>query len=209
MSMSAADLAAGERTELCDLILELGADAPTLDVGWSVIDLAAHLVAREHDVWAAPGLVWGGAFAAVMEGARKRRRRQGLERLVGAIRKGPPFWWRPVPAGLQLHEYFVHHEDVRRANGLGPRTDRPDLDRTLARVVGNSASAYLRHTAVGVDLVVDGETIYTRGPEPRAELSGPPGDLILYLTGRRSAAQVSLGGDPEAAAALAEADLSI
>lgn len=207
--MSAADLAARERTELCDLMLELGPDAPTLDEGWTVVDLAAHLVAREHDVWAAPGLVWGGAFAAVMEAARRRRRRRGLDELVGVVRKGPPFWWRPVPAGLHLHEYFVHHEDVRRANGFGPRADRPDLDRTLARLVRNSAAAYLRHTAVGVDLVIDGETIYSHGPEPRAELSGPPGDLILYLTGRRSAARVTLGGNAEAARALAESDLSI
>jgi hypothetical protein len=25
-------------------------------------------------------------------------------------------------------EYFIHHEDARRANGMGPRMDRPDLD---------------------------------------------------------------------------------
>lgn len=207
--MSAADLTARERSELCDLMLELGPDAPTLDTGWTVIDLAAHLVAREHDIWATPGLVWGGAFAAVMEVARKRRRRKSLDKLVGAMRNGPPIWWRPVPAGLQLHEYYVHHEDVRRANGRGPRTDRPDLDRTLTRLVRNSAGAYLRNVPVGVELVVEGETIYTHGPEPRARLDGPPGDLVLYLTGRRSAAQVSLGGDPGAASTLAEAPLAI
>jgi uncharacterized protein (TIGR03085 family) len=207
--MSAADLAARERAELCDLMLKLGPDAPTLDEGWTVVDLAAHLVAREHDVWAAPGLVWGGAFAAAMEAARRRRRRRGLDKLVEAIRKGPPLWWKPVPRGLQLNEFYIHHEDVRRANGLGPRTDRPDLDRTLTRLVRNTAPAFLRHVAAGVELVVDGETIHTHGPAPRAVLSGPPGDLVLYLTGRRSAAQVSLGGDPEAARALAEAGLSI
>lgn len=44
--------------------------------------------------------------------------------LVATIRAGPPpgffriGWVRRVP---NLNEYFVHHEDVRRANGRGPR----------------------------------------------------------------------------------------
>src|SRR5882762_622635 len=37
-----------ERRELCDLFLELGPDAPTLCEGWTTLDLAAHLVLREH-----------------------------------------------------------------------------------------------------------------------------------------------------------------
>jgi hypothetical protein len=31
---------------------------------------------------------------------------------------------------VNLNEYFVHHEDVRRANGLGPRVDGPRVDGT-------------------------------------------------------------------------------
>jgi hypothetical protein len=35
-----------------------------------------------------------------------------------------------------LNEYFVHHEDVRRANGLGPRDDlTPASDAALWRNV--------------------------------------------------------------------------
>ena len=32
---------------------------------------------------------------------------------------------------LNLNEYVVHHEDARRANGLGPRADRTDLQDTI------------------------------------------------------------------------------
>ena len=45
--------------------------------------------------------------------------------LVARIRSGPPIgffrigWVRSL---ANLNEFFVHHEDVRRANGLGPRT---------------------------------------------------------------------------------------
>jgi hypothetical protein len=44
-----------EREELCDLMSELGPEAPTLLAPWTTHDLAAHLVIREHDYRAAPG----------------------------------------------------------------------------------------------------------------------------------------------------------
>src|SRR6478609_8619122 len=49
-----------ERQQLCDLLVELGPDSPTLLEAWSTRDLAAHLVLREHDHLAAPGLVLPG-----------------------------------------------------------------------------------------------------------------------------------------------------
>jgi hypothetical protein len=49
-----------EREQLCDLLDELGPGAPTLLVTWTTHDLAAHLVVREHDLLAAPGLVTPG-----------------------------------------------------------------------------------------------------------------------------------------------------
>src|SRR5947207_11937020 len=51
-----------EREALCDLMNELGPDAPTLVAPWTTHDLAAHLVIREHDYRAAPGLVVPGAW---------------------------------------------------------------------------------------------------------------------------------------------------
>src|SRR5437667_638875 len=51
-----------ERQQLCDLFVELGPDAPTLLEPWSTRDLAAHLVLREHDHLAAPGLVLPGPW---------------------------------------------------------------------------------------------------------------------------------------------------
>jgi hypothetical protein len=42
-----------------------------------------------------------------------------------------------------------------------------------------------------------------------ARLTGPPQELVLYLTGRRAAARVTLDGDPEAIAILSEARLGV
>ena len=53
-----------ERKLLADLFDELGPDAPTLLDPWTTRALAAHLILREHDYLAAPGLVLPGAWAA-------------------------------------------------------------------------------------------------------------------------------------------------
>ena len=55
--MTATTLARAERHALCDLLIEVGPDAPTLCEGWSTFDLAAHLVVRERRPDRGPGLV--------------------------------------------------------------------------------------------------------------------------------------------------------
>lgn len=189
-------------------MLELGREAPTLCEGWNVLDLAAHLVSRERDLWAGPGLIWGGPFARAMDLARERRRRRGLDQLVGTIRTGPPRLWKVLPAGAALSEYFIHHEDVRRANGRGARHDR-ELDEALARLLRASAHLLLRRIPTGTDLVWNGGVLCRHGAKPRAVLSGPPGELFLFLSGRRSAAEVELAGDTEAVERLRAEDLRL
>ena len=55
--MKATDVARQERQELCDLLLEVGPEAPTLCAGWTTRDLAAHLVVRESRPVAAVGII--------------------------------------------------------------------------------------------------------------------------------------------------------
>lgn len=63
-----------EREQLSDLLVGLGPDAPTLLRPWTTRDLAAHLVLREHDYLAAPGLVLPGCMGPL------RRTTQGNPR---------------------------------------------------------------------------------------------------------------------------------
>ena len=65
--MGNGDLAQLERGRLCDLLLEVGPDAPTLCEGWTAADLAAHLVIRERKPLAAPGIVAGGKLGEYTE----------------------------------------------------------------------------------------------------------------------------------------------
>lgn len=189
-------------------MLELGPAAPTLDEGWTVLDLAAHLVSRERDLWAVPGIVLGGPFEAAMGMAMGRRKRQGLDELVELLRTGPPPWWKFAPSGAHLNEYFIHHEDVRRANGGEPRHDR-ELDEALARLLKASVRMLLRKVDTGVDLVWNGGLLVRHGSPPRAVLNGAPGELLLYLSGRTSAAEVGFEGDPEAVESLRSTDLRL
>ncbi|MFQ6395325.1 TIGR03085 family metal-binding protein [Nocardia sp. KC 131] len=193
-----------EREQLADLLDELGPDAPTLLTPWTTRDLAAHLVLREHDPLAGPGLVVPGAWGRFAERRRTALARTDFRSLVATIRSGPPRgpfrngWVRRVP---NLNEFFVHHEDVRRANGRGSRTNVPALDAALWHNVC-SARWLLARRLRGAGLVLEWAgtaiTVRARRGEPAARIAGTPGELLLYLFGRRGTAEVKVSGPADA-----------
>ncbi|HEY6697199.1 MAG TPA: TIGR03085 family metal-binding protein [Acidimicrobiales bacterium] len=205
-------LDARERSELCDLFLAVGPEAPTLCEGWSTLDLAAHLVVREHDPRSGLAILGGERFAklehSLMDGARS----QGYEHLVDRLRAGPPLvpWRLPLlRQALNLTEWFVHHEDVRRPAGEGPRSDRPDLDSTFWTMLRRTSRLMLRKVrGAGVALEAPGfGEVAARGPGPSVRLTGGPQELLLYLNGRRTAARVDITGPEEARAIVESAPL--
>jgi uncharacterized protein (TIGR03085 family) len=209
-------LDARERADLCDLFVDLGPEAPTLCEGWATLDLAAHLVIRETDPRSGLAILGGDRFASLerrlMDGARAK----GYETLVERLRGGPPLvpWRLPVLRPLlNENEWFVHHEDVRRANGEGPRTDRPDLDAaawSTARRLGPLMLRRVKGAGVALSSPGFGEVApRRRGDAPVVRVEGAPQELMLFIHGRRSAAQVEITGDPEAQAALAATKLGV
>jgi len=203
-----------EREELCDLFLELGPDAPTLDEGWVTADLAAHLVVRERDPRASVGILRGkGRAAALTAKLQAREKAKGYEAVVARVRSGPPRLLRiePLRTYVNLSEYFIHHEDVRRANGRTRRTDRPDLDDALWRLLGKTGRFMARRVrGAGLELRrPGGESLVVGKAEPRAVLTGHPSELVLYLSGRRGAADVELSGPPEAVRTVEGASLGL
>jgi uncharacterized protein (TIGR03085 family) len=198
-----------ERLELCELFDELGPSVPTLIDGWTAHDLAAHLVLREHDLVAGPCLVLPGSFERFAERRRARlAQRKDFSWLVARIRSGPPIgffrigWVRSM---ANLNEFFVHHEDVRRANGQGPRGLTPAMDAALWRNIrrgGRFLSRRLHACGLELEWAGTNERVMIRAGEPTARLSGLPGELLLYGFGRQAAAQVEVSGPPEAVAAV-------
>lgn len=194
-----------ERRALCELFDELGPSAPTLLDGWTAHDLAAHLVLRERDPVAGPCLVLPGPFQRFAERRRVGWARRDFGWLVARIRSGPPvgfFRLRWVRDLANLNEFFVHHEDLRRANGLGPRALSTDMEAALWRNVHRGGRFLSRRCDCGLEVEWAGERVTVRPGSPAARLSGPPGELLLYLFGRQAAAQVSLDGPDEALAAV-------
>ena len=197
-----------EREQLCDLLDELGSQAPTLLDPWTTHDLAAHLALREHDPLAAPGLVVAGAWGRFAEQRRLTLKERGFPDLVATVRSGPPPGFYRI--GLvrrfpNLNEFFVHHEDVRRANGFGPRTNSFAEDAALFRNVTRARrllSRRLRGAGLDLEWAGQDQVIRARRGQPTARLTGLPGELLLFLFGRRDAADVEITGSSEAIEAI-------
>jgi uncharacterized protein (TIGR03085 family) len=205
-----------ERTALCDLLTELGPDQPTLCAGWRTADLAAHLVLREHRPDAGAG-VMGGPLAGYTRRVQDRlRAKTPFPRLVELIRTGPPrlsmFALPGMDERANLVEYFVHHEDVRRAQpSWEPREIGSGIADELWRRL-RLARMLLRRAPVGIELVradaaaaADGGgrvRITARARTPVVTVAGTPAELTLWTMGRTGAARVRMDGSDADIAAL-------
>lgn len=201
-----------ERTALCALFEAVGPSAPTLCAGWDTHDLATHLWIRETDPVGATGLV-----AKPLSGLLERRMAEVRQRwefadLVERIRKGPArlsvFAIPGVDEGANTTEFFVHHEDVRRA-GDTPQSARvldADVEEWMWRRLKLMARAWFRRAPVAMMLERRGSA--TDGGEPEriralagssiVTLVGAPSELMLFAHGRGQVAEVELVGEPEA-----------
>jgi uncharacterized protein (TIGR03085 family) len=205
--------ARAEREALADLLDALGPDAPTLDEGWTTRDLAAHLVMRERRPDAAAGIAVP-ALRQYSERIRRSLAAQPFPRLVDLVRRPP--WWSPVsnpvtdPLANTL-EFFVHHEDVRRAQtGWQPRVLPRDQQAGLWRRAAQIGKLRLRRFRANVLIQAPGygETSTGAGGD-RVRLVGAPGELVLFLSGRQRAARVQVDGPPVLADRLRRARLGI
>jgi uncharacterized protein (TIGR03085 family) len=212
-------LEVAERIRFTDLLLELGPDAPTLCEGWVARDLAAHMVVIEHpEAWLGGGSSrrFGPAnqlHDRVMDGQRS----QPWVEQVDRVRRGPvmgPFGWRAVRERMYIREYLIHHEDLRRANGLGPRAGIPELQTVAWRKAQTVGRFGLRRAALppgyGIELHRPGSApvVVVEGV-PRVEIHGEPIELLLFAFGRRSAAAVDLRGPEEGTSALRAGDWKV
>jgi uncharacterized protein (TIGR03085 family) len=206
--MTPPSLAQEERKALCDLLVERGSDAPTLCEGWFTADLAAHLVVRERRPDSGPGLVWPPLAGYTDKVRRAVRDRMPWEKLVETVRSGPPFLLRPFDGPMNTVEFFIHVEDVRRAqDDWEPRPMSPELaDALWARVGPGGMAKKVPGTIV---ITSPGRADKERGSGPRLTLAGDPGELTMFGAGRQGAARVEISGDTALAAQLRAATLGV
>ena len=202
------DPARSERHALCDLLDELGPYGATLLPGWRTTEMAAHLLSRDLRPDAIPGMVLPGASRWTERVQRGMAETVSYGDLVRRLRGGPPrLSAGRLPGGWRadLHEWLVHHEDVRRANGHGPRPDGAEqrrLDDAVWGVLPVFGPLLARRVGATVVLVSeDGRRRRVRRGAGVVEVHGRPSEVLLALFGRREVAVVHAIGDPDAVAA--------
>ncbi len=200
-------LARTERAALADLFEQTGPDQPTLCEGWQTIDLLIHLLIREREALGAVGERVKPLHGFTEHAQRSYRARPWLE-LVRTYRSGPQEWnpigWGPIDELVNGGEMFIHHEDVRRAQPgwrpreLGPR-DTAELRRLALSVTSRFA---VRKAAVGIRArIPGGEPVTLRTGEQVVTLTGDPGEILLWVSGR-DAVELEFEGDPAAVGSL-------
>jgi uncharacterized protein (TIGR03085 family) len=205
-----------ERLAVCALLDQVGPDQPTLCAGWRTVDLAAHLVLRERRPDASLGVMGGPLAGHTRKVQGKIAERTPYPQLIELIRTGPPrmslFGIPGADARANSVEYFVHHEDVRRAQpDWEPRPLNDGMSDLLWRQL-RLARLMLRRAPVGVELAREGEPrpdgqdatpvrITAKARAPIVTVTGTPAELIMWAFGRTGAARVRLAGsDPDVAA---------
>ena len=208
--------AQSERLLLCDELDRLGPDQPTLCEGWDTRDLAAHLLVREHR----PDLS-AGRFVPFLAGHLDKEQGRiahgDYAALVDRVRRGAPVWnpmaHPKVDEVTNLIEFFVHHEDARRAQpGWEPRELSPQLSGKLWSALKRSSRLMFRKAPTGIVLIAEGQGRYAaRLPDEHGTvvLRGTPAELVLYAYGRKSVARVEFEGDADDIAALQKTALGI
>ena len=203
-----------ERLALAALLDQTGPDAPTLCAGWQTRDLAAHVVLRERRPDAGVGMI-GGPLA----GYTARLQRQYLSKysypeLIGLFKEGPPrlspFAIGRLDETVNTVEYFVHHEDVRRAAPGWTERELPAglSDELWRRLTGSRL--FLRSAPTGIvfaragapGLAGTAAPVIAKNATPSVTVTGTPAELTLWSMGRVTAAHVELSGPDEAVARL-------
>ena len=196
-----------ERAALVTTMRGVGPEQPTLCGDWTTRDLAAHLVIRERRLDAAPGIMVP-KFAGYTERVQNQVAAENdWNVLLDQIASGPPLLspFKLLDPFVNVAEMFIHHEDVRRAvTGWEPRELDGATTSSLARQVSLMSRMTMSKTPARVTLKTpDGTTLTTVGKGPAVTVTGEPGELLMFISGRDEA-KLEFTGDDAAVAAVRE-----
>ena len=192
--------AAAQREAFAAVCERLGPDAPTL-IGWTTKELVAHCYVREHRPDATVGVLPLGGLSAYTERVMQSALRvHGYDKLVEEVRTPPP--WLRMPAlddAVNTAEFFVHTEDVRRANAMEPRPVDMGLEQWVWRRLKRQARLAFRRVPAKVRLVpAVGEPVEVGKGGALVEARGRPTELMLLAYNRKDVADLEVSGDKSA-----------
>lgn len=190
-----------ERRHLAALLRRVGPDAPTLCEGWNARDLAVHLVVRDGRPDAVPGILAPGlpVLGSRAKSVEQKYEDMSWEKLVDLVERPPlhsPGRWGPVDKRMNTAEFFVHHEDVRRAQPeWHSRQLLHEEQRDLWKNLKLAGPAMLRKEAHSVVLLATGFGAVHGGKRSARHVElvrGEPSELLLWAFGRREQAAVEI-----------------
>lgn len=195
------NFAAAERRALATLLAQSGPDAPTLCDGWETKELALHLVERDSR----PDLLVGQFLKRVpfirahVEKGHEALASEPWKKTVERVAHPGGF----SPARLSVTdkmvntvEFFVHHEDVRRAQpDWQPRALSFDHEATLWKSLKPFTKGLLGRRSESIVLVASGHGSVTAGRGRNGEITivrGRPSELLLWVFGREAQSNVEV-----------------
>ncbi len=203
-----------ERHGICDAFERFGPEAPTLCGEWTTLDLATHLIVREGRPDRALGIL-ARPFAGRTEAAMAELATRPWEELIERIRNGPPSWSparvAAIDQAINTAEYFVHHEDVLRAQpDWEPRSLDEESSEALAVPLKRMSKMLARRAPAGLVLVAsDGPRVVANSARPEITVHGPVSELLLFVYGRQDHTRVDIDGPPELVAATRDANFGL
>jgi uncharacterized protein (TIGR03085 family) len=197
-----------ERALLVTTMREVGPEQPTLCGDWTTRDLAAHLVVREGRLDTAPGILIPALADYTARVQNQVASETDWDALLDKIASGPPTLspFKLLDAVVNVAEMFIHHEDVRRAvSGWEPRELDAGTTAALARQVPLMTRMALSKAPAHLSLrTPEGKTLATVGRGPTVVVTGEPGELLMFVSGRDEA-RVTFTGDDDAVRAVRDA----
>jgi uncharacterized protein (TIGR03085 family) len=174
--------------------------------------LLAHLLVRERSPIAATGIRVA-PLAPLTEKAMERYAARDFADLVETVRRArTPLALPVVDDVFNTLEYFVHHEDIRRAQpGWEPRTLTRAEESALWGAIRIGGRGLVRPAGVPVTIRrSDGGATegLRRGDDP-VLLTGLPSEIVLFLFGRKQTRGITLDGPDESIQALHDANLGL
>ena len=196
--------AAHERAAFVEALTEVGPDAPTLCEGWTAADLAAHVYVRERRPDAALGVLPLGPLSAYTERvmASVLRLYPYDELLAKVSEVAPILRVTHLDEAINVVEFFVHTEDVRRPNKLPLREMPDDFERKVWARMSRQARMSFRRVPARVRLVPTVGQPAEFGSGELVEVHGRPSELLLLSFNRKADAKVEYDGNAAAIDAL-------
>lgn len=198
------------RHELVDAARAAGPDAPTLCGEWTVRDLLCHVVLRERRPWAAPGM-FVPALAPLTDRSMAALARKPFPELLSlAGTPAPQFAVDALERQVNTLEFFVHTEDVRRAQPTwSARSLAPADEAELWRALRMMGRVLVRQAGVPVTVTDGSRSAVLRQGEAGVVVRGPVSELALFCFGRRQVEPLEFDGPAEAVARLQSAALGL